>query len=131
VSLIGRGEFDFTHAANLAEQIARLIVKSGLPLGTLLNVNVPAGPIRGIRFARQGAKILHPTVVEGTDPRKRTYYWIGEETPTWNEEHGTDYEAARQGFVSITPLRNDLTDYRILDELKSGKWDVVPKEHLP
>jgi 5'-nucleotidase len=130
VSLIGRGEFDFTLAANLAENIARLIEQSGLPLGTLLNVNVPPGQIRGIRFTRQGAKTLRPTVVEGTDPRKRTYYWIGEETPTWNDEHGTDYEAARQGFVSITPLRNDLTDYRILDELKSGKWDVAPKEYL-
>ncbi|MEW6128250.1 MAG: 5'/3'-nucleotidase SurE [Acidobacteriota bacterium] len=130
LSLIGRGEFNFKYAANLAADLAGLILKSGLPLGTLLNVNIPPGEINGIRYSRQGAKTLRPTIVEGTDPRKRSYYWIGEETPTWNDEHGTDYEAARQGLVSITPLRNDLTDYRILEELKNGLWDVAPKEHL-
>jgi 5'-nucleotidase len=126
VSLIRQGEFDFTHAAELAADIARLILKTGLPLGTLLNVNVPRGPVRGIRVTRQGAKILRPTIVEGTDPRRRTYYWIGEEALTWNEEHGTDYEACREGFVSVTPLRNDLTDYKALEKIKSLDWDMNP-----
>ena len=90
------------------------------------NVNVPPGAVQGIRVTRQGAKILRPTIVEGTDPRRRTYYWIGEESLTWNVEHGTDYEACRQGLVSITPLRNDLTDYNALEKIKSLDWDLTP-----
>jgi 5'-nucleotidase len=129
MSLVQRGEFDFTHAAELAASIAQQILKDGLPQGTLLNVNVPPGPILGIKITRQGAKILRPTVVEGTDPRRRTYYWIGEEAFTWNEEHGTDYEALRQGFVSITPLRNDLTDYNALQNIQSRQWHSNPENN--
>ena len=127
ISLVQRGEFDFTFAAEFAIEIGQQVLKDGLPPGTLLNVNIPPGPIEGVKISRQGAKILRPTVIEGTDPRKRTYYWIGEEALTWNEEHGTDYEALRQGLVSITPLRNDLTDYKALEKIKSLDWQFKPE----
>lgn len=125
MSLVQRVNFDFGPAAEFARALARRVLGDGLPLGTLLNVNVPPGPIRGVRVTKQGTKIIKPTIIEGTDPRQRKYYWIGEEALTWNEEEGTDYEALRQGLVSITPLRNDLTDYRVLNEIKSRDWDVI------
>jgi 5'-nucleotidase len=128
VSLVQRVDFDFSYAAEVALQLARRVLENGLPRGTLLNVNVPPGPIRGIRVTRQGTKIIRPNIIEGTDPRQRKYYWIGEESLTWNEEKGTDYEALRHGLVSITPLRNDLTDYRVLDEIKSRDWDIILEE---
>jgi len=113
VSLVQRTNFDFAVAAEFATELANRVLSDGLPRGTLLNVNIPPGPIRGVR------------VTEGTDPRQRKYYWIGEESLTWNEEAGTDYEALRHGLVSITPLRNDLTDYRALEAFKAWDWDVV------
>ena len=125
MSLVQRVDFDFGPAAELARELARRVLGDGLPQGTLLNVNVPPGPIRGVRVTKQGTKIIKPTIIEGTDPRQRKYYWIGEESLTWNEEEGTDYEALRHGLVSITPLRNDITDYRVLDEIKSRDWDVI------
>jgi 5''/3''-nucleotidase SurE len=125
MSLVQRVNFDFGPAAEFARALARRVLGDGLPLGTLLNVNVPPGPIRGVRVTKQGTKIIKPTIIEGTDPRQRKYYWIGEEALTWNEEEGTDYEALRQGLVSITPLRNDLTDYRVLNEIKSRDWDAI------
>jgi 5'-nucleotidase len=125
VSLVQRTDFDFGPAAQFATELARRVLGDGLPRGTLLNVNVPPGPIRGVRVTRQGTKILRPNVIEGTDPRQRKYYWIGEESLTWNEEAGTDYQALRQGLVSITPLRNDLTDYRVLEEFKLRDWDIA------
>ncbi len=128
VSLVQRVNFDFSHAAELAVELARRVLGDGLPRGTLLNVNVPPGPVRGIRVTRQGTKIIKPTIIEGTDPRQRKYYWIGEESLTWNEEPGTDYEALRHGLVSITPLRNDLTDYNALPELQSRDWKVFEDE---
>ena len=125
VSLVQRTNFDFRHAARFAAELTRRVLGDGLPRGTLLNVNVPPGEIRGVRVTRQGNKIIRPNVIEGTDPRQRKYYWIGEESLIWNEEAGTDYEALRQGFVSITPLRTDLTDYNALEEFKSRDWDTV------
>ncbi|MEW6207666.1 MAG: 5'/3'-nucleotidase SurE [Acidobacteriota bacterium] len=128
VSLVQRVNFDFSHAAELAVELARRVLGDGLPRGTLLNVNVPPGPVRGICVTRQGTKIIKPTIIEGTDPRQRKYYWIGEESLTWNEEPGTDYEALRHGLVSITPLRNDLTDYNALSELQSRDWKIFEDE---
>ncbi|MGA9768704.1 MAG: 5'/3'-nucleotidase SurE [Blastocatellia bacterium] len=125
MSLVQRVDFDFGPAAELARELARRVLGDGLPQGTLLNVNVPPGPIRGLRVTKQGTKIIKPTIIEGTDPRQRKYYWIGEESLTWNDEEGTDYDAVRHGLVSITPLRNDMTDYRVLDEIKSRDWDVI------
>jgi 5'-nucleotidase len=130
MSLVQRVNFDFAPAAELARELARRVLGDGLPQGTLLNVNVPPGPVRGVRVTKQGTKIIKPTIIEGTDPRQRKYYWIGEESLTWNEEAGTDYEALRHGLVSITPLRNDMTDYRVLDEIKSRDWDVILESRI-
>ena len=130
VSLVQRTNFDFAPAAEFATELARRVLGDGLPRGTLLNVNVPPGPIRGARVTRQGTKNIRPTIIEGTDPRQRKYYWIGEESLIWNEEAGTDYEALGQGLVSITPLRTDMTDYRALEEFKLRDWDVVLETQL-
>ena len=126
VSLVTRSKFDFSHAAEFAAVLAEKILAEGLPKGTLLSVNVPPGPVRGARVTRQGVKVVRPTVLEGTDPRQRKYYWIGEERVAWQNDEGTDYEAVSEGLVSITPLRNDLTDYRALEELRSNGWSVSP-----
>lgn len=125
VSLVQRTDFDFAPAAEFATELARRVLGDGLPRGTLLNVNIPTGPIRGVRITRQGKKNVRPNIIEGTDPRQRKYYWIGEESLEWNEEAGTDYAALGHGLVSITPLRTDMTDYRVLDEIKLRDWDLV------
>ena len=125
VSLVQRTNFDFGPAAEFAAELARRVLGDGLPRGTLLNVNVPPGEIRGVRVTRQGKKNIRPNIIEGTDPRQRKYYWIGEESLAWNEEAGTDYEALGHGFVSITPLRTDMTDHHMLEEFKLRDWDIV------
>jgi 5'-nucleotidase len=124
-SLVQRGDFDFTYAAQFAAQLVETVLRDGLPAGTILNVNIPPGPVKGIRITRQGTKIIHPTIIEGTDPRQRKYYWIGEESLTWKEEKDTDYEALRHRLVSITPLRTDMTDYQALSEIKERNWETT------
>jgi 5'-nucleotidase len=125
VSLVQRTDFDFGPAAEFAAELARRVLGDGLPRGTLLNVNVPPGPVRGARVTRQGTKNVRPNIIEGTDPRQRKYYWIGEEALEWNEEAGTDYAALGHGLVSITPLRTDMTDYRVLDDFKLRDWSLL------
>ena len=125
ISLVQRVNFDFEQAAQFAVEVSLRVLEDGLPQGTVLNVNVPPGPVHGVRVTRQGTKIIRPNVITGTDPRQRKYYWIGEESLTWNEEIGTDYEALGQGFVSITPLRSDLTDQHTLEQMKSMGWHTT------
>ncbi|RLE30088.1 5'/3'-nucleotidase SurE, partial [Candidatus Acetothermia bacterium] len=86
----------------------------------LLNVNVPRGTPRGIRFTRLGSKLYRDELVRGTDPRGREYYWLsGEmlsEPPPGAED--TDVWALLSGYVSITPLQLDLTAYPVLEALR-------------
>lgn len=121
VSLVAR-DGDFGPAAGFAAELTQKVLKEGLPEGTVLNVNVPLGPVRGVRFTHQGVKIARVKIVEGIDPRGREYYWIGEQEVTWKQDPGSDFEAIADGFVSITPLRTDMTDYRTLDEIRNGDW---------
>lgn len=126
VSVVGREPFNFEPAGRFAAQLAQKVVGEGLPKGTLLNVNVPHGEIRGVRITPTGTKVAETRIVEGRDPRGRRYYWIGEDSATWHEVPGVDYEAIQQGYISITPLRNDLTDHRALAEL--NHWNGIQVE---
>lgn len=121
VSLVAR-DGDFTHAARFAADLTRKVLVDGLPAGAILNVNVPVGEVRGARFTHQGIKLAELRIQDGVDPRGKDYFWIGEQIVSWKQDHGCDYEAIAEGLVSITPLRIDMTDYRLLEQfrLKDG-----------
>src|SRR5881227_2255393 len=116
-SLVARENFDFTEAARFAVVAVRKVLTEGLPEGTLLNVNVPQGEVRGVRVTRQGIKNARPIITEHIDPRGKAYYWIGEEYFNSASEDGTDYAAVEAGCVSVTPLRSDMTNHSALDAL--------------
>jgi len=103
--------FSFARAARLAREFIALLLSGDIPRDLLLNVNVPAGPITGVRFTRLGRRVYQQSVVEKLDPRGKRYFWIAG-TPEWQLEEGTDHEAVSQGRVSVTPLHLDLTDHR-------------------
>lgn len=122
-SLVARENFDFTNAARFAAQIVRKVLAEGLPSGTLLNINMPPGELRGVRVTRQGIKNARPIITEKIDPRGKAYYWIGEEVFPKDTVEGTDYYALKQGMVSVTPMRSDMTDHRSLVELQN--WNSL------
>jgi 5'-nucleotidase len=115
VSLADGG--DLTEAARVARLVAMRALVSGLPPKTLLNVNVPPEPPRGIRLTRLGHRVYTEKIVEQADPRGRTHYWIGGGEPQWGELEGTDMGAVHEGFVSVTPLHLDLTNHRALAQM--------------
>lgn len=104
--------FSFQRAAAFARELFRILVadREKLPRDLLLNVNVPAGPIRGISLTRLGRRVYKQSVIEKLDPRGRKYYWI-HGVPQWEKATGTDYEAVSAGRISVTPLHLDLTYY--------------------
>ncbi len=121
-SLVANRSQDFTESAKVAEKLMRKAIEEGLPKGTLLNVNIPKGVPRGVRITKQGLKNAKPIISEHTDPRGKFYYWIGEERNGFHaDEGGTDFEAIDEGFVSVTPMRSDLTNHQAIELLKS--WE--------
>ena len=109
VSLERTAEYDFTVAAETAATIAEAVIARGLPTRTFININVPAGTPRGTRVTVQ-SKRNHVTVVaEREDPRGRPYYWIEEGQNDWEPHDRSDFQAVKDGFISVTPLQPDLT----------------------
>src|SRR3989304_4207070 len=78
-----------TVSAAFAVRLALAVLERGLPRDTLLNVNVPAGEVRGVAVTRQGKRSYNELIVEKMDPRGKTYYWIGGGEPTWELLGGT------------------------------------------
>jgi 5'-nucleotidase len=114
VSLERTPDYDFTGAASAAAAIAEAILERGLPGRTFININVPSGAPRGVRVTVQ-AKRNHLTVVaEREDPRGRPYYWIEEGQNDWEPHDRSDYQAVKEGFISVTPLQPDLTAHEVL-----------------
>lgn len=109
-----RADAGYAEAGRIARLVAARVLVEGLPPRTLLNVNVPAAPPRGVRLTQLGHRVYKEKVVEQTDPRGRTFYWIGAGPPQWDESEQTDITAVRDGYVSITPLHLDLTHFGAL-----------------
>ncbi len=103
--------YDFGPAAAAAAQVAEAVLRRGLPPRTFVNINVPPGRPKGFRLTVQ-ARRNHVTVVdERVDPRGRRYYWIEEGQNDWEPHDRSDYQAVKDGYVSVTPLQPDLTDH--------------------
>src|SRR5438105_1872518 len=99
-------EPDFEALKPWAERVLKLLLPD--PRLTLVNVNLPATP-RGLRWTRQSVRYYDGKVVPSKDPMGRPIYWFTI-TPLEGAEEGTDRWAVEHNWVSITPLRLDLTD---------------------
>jgi 5'-nucleotidase len=116
---------NFEPAARVAYRIVSSLIESELVSHLLLNVNIPYLPvdqIKGILITRQGLRVYRDRLDERLDPRGKPYYWIGGDAPTAIPDEGTDFGALEQGYVSITPLHLDLTDFGYMVTLSKIKW---------
>jgi len=114
---------NYASAARAARVLMTRLLEEPLPADTILNVNVPDLPwaeIRGFETTRLGHRHRSEDVIPLEDPRGRQFYWIG--APGGEEDNGpgTDFNAIRRGYVSVTPIHVDLTRYQALDPV--GKW---------
>jgi len=119
-----KGPLDYSTAAIVARRVTEQVIADGLPEGVVVNVNVPylkEAELKGYMITRQGLRLYRDALDARVDPRGKPYYWIGGEVPTGVDEPGTDFGALRAGYVSITPLQLDLTNYKAMDVLK--KWE--------
>jgi 5'-nucleotidase len=127
VSLVTFKDFDFRAAAEFTATLVRRIAERGIAPKTLLNVNVPPvtmSELKGWRATRMGKRHYSENIVERIDPRGAKYYWIGGDDLGFTDEEGTDCKTVHEGYISVTPLQVDLTDYKLLQTstLPSFTW---------
>lgn len=125
VSLTTYGKPDFKYAAKVARKVASMVLKKGLPSGTLLNVNVPPIPekeIKGIKVTRQSNAKWHDWFEARRDPTNKEYFWLTGRLVDKEKQQDTDLYAVENKYVSVTPIHYDLTDYEMLDQLR--KWKM-------
>jgi 5'-nucleotidase len=101
-------------AGRVAFELVAGFGKGGMPAPWLLNVNVPDIPLdalHGKRVTRLGRRHKAENVIRMQNPRGETVYWVGAAGPAADAGEGTDFAAVDAGYVSITPLQIDLTNY--------------------
>lgn len=116
---------DFTYAAKFARKLALMVAERGLPEGTLLNVNVPAvdeDEIRGVVVTKQGKSKWDDTFESRRDPNNQEYFWLKGNLVQLDHTYDTDQGAVSNNMISITPIHYDLTDYRMVEEMK--RWNI-------
>src|SRR5581483_5306356 len=114
-----RGDYDFSYAAKAAAHMADAILQRPLPPRVFLNINVPKGEPLGYRATVQAKRNHITSVGVREDPKGRPYYWIEEGQNDWEPHDRSDYQAVRDGYVSITPLQPDLTAHDVLDQIEA------------
>lgn len=105
--------------------LGEILAQDSFPQDTLLNVNFPAIPaseVRGIRITSLGRRRYADSITRSNDPSGKEYFWIGGGAVHWRGPKDSDFQAIEEGYVSVTPLHLDLTNYELLEDIRA--WDL-------
>ncbi len=130
ISVAATRDLHWDVAAQFAADLARAVTRHGLPPDTFLNVNVPNRPaaeIRGVEVTRQSSRRYLSRLEKRSDPRGRDYYWLAGAPDGGESAPGTDTRAVAEGWISVTPLRLDMTDGEIGPVIRSWQLSVPGK----
>ncbi len=114
-------EINWENAKKAVREIAKKVIenKITIPHRHILNVNIPnTKEIKGFKATKLAYRLYGNDAHKHTNPRGEEYYWIGLHPLAFKEEKGSDFEAIKQGYVSITPIKLDMTGYEALEKLK-------------
>jgi 5'-nucleotidase len=114
-----------TYRDLLVQLVRRITSVDAYPKDTLLNINLPRGPadeVKGVRVTQLGSRYFSDSLTRMHDPWGREIFWIGGGTITWTGGAEADHEAVAAGYVSVTPLHMDLTNYSLLETVRG--WSL-------
>ena len=114
-----------TYRDLLVMLVRRITSVPDFPEQMLLNINlpgVPASEVRGIQVTKLGSRYFSDSLTRMKDPWGREIFWIGGGTITWTGTENSDHLAVAEGYISITPLHMDLTNYSLIETVK--KWSL-------
>lgn len=107
-------QYFFDFSAKIVFSMARKLLENKFPEKVTLNINIPPPPINGIKLTNLGQKRYNPEIIEKKDPRQNSYYWIGTGNPKAEGDKNSDVMVVKEGYISITPLHTDLTNYQTI-----------------
>ena len=110
----------------VARLLRQLLEREDFPPDTLLNVNLPPvapADLKGVRVSRLGRRAYVGSLTRALDPNGREYFWIGGGESKWWGEGDPDFQAIKDGLISVTPLHLDLTNHRLLEHI--GRWQLT------
>jgi len=125
VSIMGKTPGYYDQVAKFVKDLATSVMDQGLARGTFLNVNVPDLPmdrIRGVRISKQDNEPFQERMEKRMDPRERPYYWHAVLKQGPYKDASSDMATIAEDYISITPVKCDVTDYKSMQTLKS--WDI-------
>lgn len=109
---------DLSGPKEAARKVIRFVLNQGLPPGVIMNLNVPPGPLKGIKWTRQ-ANSRYIEEFEGRiDPNNRSYYWLTGKLELLEEGEDLDINTLEKGYASLTPIQYDMTAYSLLSDLE-------------
>ncbi len=111
---------------SLRRLLDRILDRRSFPEDTLLNVNLPPIPpadVKGVRVTSLGRRRYSDSLTRDTDPSGREYFWIGGGVSDWRGTEDSDFRAVEEGYISVTPLHLDLTNYELLEEIRG--WSLT------
>jgi 5'-nucleotidase len=119
-SMVARENFKFNTTVPFIRNICERVMREGLPDGNYLNINFPnvmPDALKGVRVTKQGRRAYVGSVLERIDPRGNKYYWLGGETENWHDDETADHQAVKDGYISVTPLRIDVTEHALTGDV--------------
>ncbi|MBL7086792.1 MAG: 5'/3'-nucleotidase SurE [Candidatus Cloacimonetes bacterium] len=136
VSLASHQKGNFSESAEILDSLLSRDLFSILSPKTIININIPPlslKKIKGIKVTKLGHRIYKDFIEERKDPRGRPYFWMGGQSPEWSGEGKTDFKAIKEGYVSITPINIDMTNYSYFPEIKNwikGVNSITPPKRI-
>ncbi len=121
VSLAGEQVSHYSSAATTVIELLSKMKQHPLPADTILNVNVPDLPydkIKGWQVTRLGQRHKSEPIIKSQTPSGEEIYWVGPAGQGDDAGEGTDFYAVANGYISVTPIKIDLTAYTSIDSLK-------------
>lgn len=109
---------DLSGPKEAARKVINYVLTNGLPTGVTLNLNVPAGPLKGIKWARQANSRYVEEFEDRVDPHNQSYYWLTGKLKVLEEGDDLDVNVLEKGYASLTPIQYDLTAYSLLEEVQ-------------
>ena len=110
----------------LVRLVRQITAIKTFPPDTLLNINLPkrrAADIEGVKVTKLGSRFFSESITRMKDPWGREVFWIGGGDVTWTGDAESDHDAVKSGFISVTPLHMDLTNYSLLETV--GSWALA------
>ncbi|MEE2669166.1 MAG: 5'/3'-nucleotidase SurE [Gemmatimonadota bacterium] len=112
---------------SLTELLGSILDQESFPRATLFNINLPPidpKKVKGVRVTSLGQRRYSDTITKALDPSGREYFWIGGGKVSWSGAADSDFEAIQDGYVSVTPVHFDLTNYRLLEEIRGWRMTL-------